>query len=66
MVAITDVAITENVLGTHTIKEITDDNLVLFDDGNVMLLCNDTEFNKWKVGETAWVHYDEVTAKLID
>jgi len=66
MVAITDVAITQNVLTTHTIKEITPDNLVLFNDGNFMLLCNDTEFNKWKGGETAWIHYDEVTAKLID
>ena len=66
MVAITDAAISQNVLGTYTIKEITPDNLVLFDNGDSMYLVNDIEFNKWKVGETAWIHYDEVTAKIID
>tara|TARA_B100001093_G_C26111958_1_gene711280 strand:- start:188 stop:403 length:216 start_codon:yes stop_codon:yes gene_type:complete len=50
----------------YTIKEIKSDDLILFNDGNSMWLPSDMEFNKFKAGETVWIHYDEVTAKIID
>ena len=50
----------------YTIKEIKSDDLILFNDGNSMWLPSDMEFNKFKAGETEWIHYDEVTAKIID
>jgi len=63
-VAITDII--SKTEDNYTIKEIKSDDLILFNDGNSMWLPNDMEFNKFKAGETAWIHYDEVTAKTID
>jgi hypothetical protein len=62
-VVITDVI--DKTEKNYTIKKISDD-LILFSDGNSMWLVNDIEFNKLIVGETAWIHYDEVSAKIID
>lgn len=63
-VVITDVI--DKTEKNYTIKKILDDALILFNDGNSMWLPSDIEFNKFTEGETAWIHYDEVSAKIID
>tara|TARA_R100001510_G_C7633772_1_gene192282 strand:+ start:460 stop:681 length:222 start_codon:yes stop_codon:yes gene_type:complete len=52
----------------YTISNTFEDGLIILgsDGWNSMWLPSDIEFNKFKAGETAWIHYDEVTAKIID